>query len=137
VTLCDASVLIALLNRQDPNHDRCRIALPQLSEPLISTWACLVEAMYLLQRYGGWTAQQTLWQFIEKNKLLLHKHNEAELERMQHLMEQYKNVPMDLGDASLVTAAETLDQRLIFTLDRDFYIYRFRDTQAFEVVPSP
>jgi uncharacterized protein len=74
---------------------------------------------------------------LMKNKLLLHKHNEAELERMQHLMEQYKNVPMDLGDASLVTAAETLDQRLIFTLDRDFYIYRFRDTQAFEVVPSP
>jgi uncharacterized protein len=125
VTLCDASVLIALLNRQDSNHERCRAALPQLSEPLISTWACFVEAMYLLQRYGGWSAQKALWQLIDQKKLLLHEHNAPEVERMGNLMEQYKNVPMDLGDASLVVTAETLNQCLIFTLDRDFYIYRF------------
>ncbi len=42
---------------------------------------------------------------------------------------------MDLADASLVATAETLNQRRIFTLDRDFYIYRFRGNQSFEVVP--
>ncbi len=50
-------------------------------------------------------------------------------------MDQYRDVPMDLADASLVAMAEVFNQRLIFTLERDFYIYRFWGNQAFEVVP--
>ncbi|MEH2364877.1 hypothetical protein [Nostoc sp.] len=37
--------------------------------------------------------------------------------------------------SALVATAETLNQRQIFTLDRDFHIYRFRGNQSFEVVP--
>jgi uncharacterized protein len=37
---------------------------------------------------------------------------------------------MNLADASLVATAETLNQRQIFTLDRDFHIYRFRGNQS-------
>lgn len=54
---------------------------------------------------------------------------------MRALMEQYRDLPMDLGDASLVAAAEALDRKQIFTLDRDFLIYQFRGSQPFEVVP--
>lgn len=54
---------------------------------------------------------------------------------MRSLMEQYRDIPMDLADASLVATAESLNQRRIFTLDRDFQIYRFRGNQSFEVVP--
>jgi predicted nucleic acid-binding protein len=42
---------------------------------------------------------------------------------------------MDLADASLVAAAETLNQKRIFTLDRDFQIYRFKGNQPFDAVP--
>ena len=42
---------------------------------------------------------------------------------------------MDLGDASLVVLAETLNQNIVFTLDRDFYIYRLPGNQGFQVVP--
>lgn len=42
---------------------------------------------------------------------------------------------MDLADASLVAAAEALNQKLIFTLDGGFQIYRFRGNQPFYVVP--
>jgi predicted nucleic acid-binding protein len=42
---------------------------------------------------------------------------------------------MDLADASLVTAAETLSCRQIFTLDRgDFAIYRVRRGQRYEAL---
>ena len=50
-------------------------------------------------------------------------------------MEQYHDTPMDLADASLVTAAEALNLTRIFTLDTDFYVYRFNNTDVFEVVP--
>ena len=42
-------------------------------------------------------------------------------------MEQYADHPMDLADASLIVAAETLKTRKIFTVDRnDFTTYRIR-----------
>jgi hypothetical protein len=50
----------ALINEGDDNHERCVEILPSLSAPLVTTWACFTEAMYLLGRYGGWLAQQEL-----------------------------------------------------------------------------
>jgi predicted nucleic acid-binding protein len=74
---------------------------------------------------------------VETNQLQFYALSEIELGRMRLLMEKYKDTPMDLADASLVAAAESLDSPRIFTLDSDFYIYRFRDKGAFEVIPSP
>lgn len=135
MTLCDASALIALINQSDANHQRCVDILPQLLAPLLTTWSCFTEAMYLLGRYGGCSAQQELWGYVADHILLLHHNNVEEQERMRSLMEQYRDIPMDLADASLVATAETLNQRRVFTLDRDFHIYRFRGNQSFEVVP--
>lgn len=91
--------------------------------------------MYLLGRYGGWLAQNELWLYLADQSLIMHLHNAAEQVRMRSLMERYRDVPMDLADASLVVVAETLNQRRIFTLDQDFQIYRFCGNQPFEVVP--
>ena len=42
-------------------------------------------------------------------------------------MEQYADHPMDLADASLIVAAEALNTRKVFTVDRhDFSTYRVR-----------
>lgn len=135
MTLCDASPLIALINQGDDNHQRCVDILPSLSAPLITTCACFTEAMYLLGRYGGWFAQQELWGYVSDQILVVYHYNSDELTRMETLMAQYRDVPMDLADASLVAIAEVLNQRQIFTLDHDFYIYRLSENQSFEVVP--
>ncbi len=51
----------------------------------------------------------------------------AWLTRAFELMEVYAGHPMDLADASLVTAAEALGTRRVFTIDRkDFETYRVR-----------
>jgi predicted nucleic acid-binding protein len=51
----------------------------------------------------------------------------AALQRAFELMEQYADHPMDLADASLIVAAETLHTRKIFTIDRQgFATYRIR-----------
>lgn len=134
MTLCDASPLIALINEGDDNHQRCVDILPLLSAPLVTTCACFTEAMYLLGRYGGWLAQQELWGYVADEILVIH-HISDELTRMESLMKQYQDVPMDLADASLVAMAEVLNKRQIFTLDHDFYIYRLRGKQTFEIIP--
>ena len=135
MTLCDASALIALLNQSDDNHGRCVQALSTLPAPLLTTWPCFTESMYLLGRYGGWPAQQELWGYAADQILALHVPDRPEQEKMRRLMEQYRDVPMDLADASLVATAERLNQNQIFTLDQDFHIYRLPGNQPFDVIP--
>ena len=91
--------------------------------------------MYLLGRYGGWPAQDELWGYLADQLMLLHFSGQPEQLRMQALMHQYRDLPMDLADASLVVTADILNRRQVFTLDGDFRIYRFQGNQFFDVVP--
>ena len=59
----------------------------------------------------------------------------ASLKRAHALMAKYRDLPMDLGDATLVALAETLHLRTVFALDFHFHVYRANDRKAFMVVP--
>ena len=50
-------------------------------------------------------------------------------------MRAYRDLPMDLADASVVAAAEALDERRVFTFDGHYRIYRLRDSSTLDVVP--
>ena len=70
---------------------------------------------------------------LESKSLTSHPGN---LVRIRTLMTQYATLPMDFADASLVVAAERLNLRGVFTLDRrDFLLYRPRNVAAFDVFP--
>ena len=128
--------LVSLIDAgQGETHIRCAALYPTLPKPFLTTWCTFTEAMYLLHRVGGWSAQQRLWRMVDRQALLLHTPGLMEQRRIYELMEQYRDVPMDLADASLVACAETLNQRRIFTLDSDFYVYRLNDTEGFEIIP--
>ena len=49
-------------------------------------------------------------------------------------MEQYRDRPMDLADATLVSAAEKTGYRQILTLDSDFLFYRIGDQDSFDII---
>jgi hypothetical protein len=106
------------------------------SGPLVVTWPCFTEAMYLLHRASGHAAQAALWQLHQTGRLLLHESTESEVIRIAELMAKYADLPMDLADASIVAAAEHLGTRKVFTIDRDFHIYRFADGTAVEITPQ-
>jgi predicted nucleic acid-binding protein len=136
VTLCDAGPLVALIDDADEHHARCASTLRQLPGPLlITTWACFAEAMYLLGRRGGFQPQDQLWSFVEGGAVALDVPVPGEWERMWELMEKYRDLPMDLADASLVTAAERLGVRRVFTVDGHFHTYRIKGKDAFQVIP--
>src|SRR5579862_9658343 len=122
MTLCDASPLIALINKKDKNHARSLAALPTLRGALLTTWPCVAEAMHLLGTYGGWPTQDELWGYLEDGLVEVHESNRAERIRMRQLMEKYRDTPMDLADASLVATAEVLAVARIFTFDTDFHV---------------
>ena len=66
--------------------------------------------MYLLYREGGYHAQELLWQLRRKGVVVVHELTSAEADRMDVLMQQYKDTPMDLADASLVAVAASRNQ---------------------------
>lgn len=134
--LCDTGPLVALIDSADRFHTQSVATLNTLpAGPLLTTWPCLVEAMYLLWRVGGLPAQEELWSYLADGLVVLHTPEAREWERMQILMRQYHDSPMDLADASLVVVAERRNIRRIFTLDSHFRAYRINGTQPFEVVP--
>lgn len=134
--LVDAGPLIALLDRSDVHHQRCMDVLAQLAnQDLVTTWACLTEAMHLLGRQGGYPLQRALWSTCLDGTVLLHDLTEAEARDAAAWMDQYQDLPMDLGDATLMAVAVALDLDTIFTLDSDFRIYRMRDGSALTLIP--
>lgn len=134
--LTDTGPLVALVNRNDPNHAQCIAAAKRLpAEPLVTTWPCFTEAMYLVHRAGGYPAQVALWELWRAGRLRLHMPAEAEIAQMVELMRVYRDIPMDLADASIVAAADSLAQRRVFSLDRHFFAYQVTGGSGFEVVP--
>jgi predicted nucleic acid-binding protein len=135
--LCDAGPLVAIVDQSDTHHARCADVLSRLPpRPLKTTWLCFTEAMYLLGRRGGFRFQEELWEFVRKGLLEFDNPAPGEWERMRHLMGEYKDQPMDVADASLVTAAERLGTNRVFTVDRHFHAYRIRGREPFTVIPA-
>ncbi|MCI5220020.1 MAG: PIN domain-containing protein [Candidatus Electrothrix sp. LOE2] len=134
--LTDTGPLPALFDRRDAHHQRCLDFLRTLPpEPMLTTWPCFTEAMYLLGAAGGYHYQAFLWKLLDEASLALYDLSESERKKMNILMRTYRDTPMDMADASLMAAAETMHLKRIFTIDSDFYIYRFADGSGPEVVP--
>jgi len=132
--LTDAGPLIALLDKGESAHKRCVAALSMLRHPMLTTWPAFTEATYLLGDAGGWPAQERLWRLYLRGDLQILM--PERVERAAALMQQYKDLPMDLADATLVALAEERQLTTIFTLDKDFHVYKLGRNKHFKVIPE-
>ena len=132
--LCDAGVLLRLVDRTQPQHQAYRSTVMQLATPLLTTWSCLTEAMYLALHRGGWKMQKQLGQLLLDKLLMVYEIQERDYSRLLELMEQYQDRPMDLADATLVLVAERTGDRKILTVDSDFLFYRIGNQKTFDVI---
>ncbi len=131
MTLVDTGPLVALFDKSDSHHARCVRLLKTCAGPLVSTAPVLTEAFHMLG--AGSRGTQALCEFVEREGLAVWHLDSPTLARAFALMRQYSDHPMDLADASLVVAAEVLETRTIFTIDRkDFSAYRIRRGHGFD-----
>ena len=132
--LVDTGPLVALLHRDDRNHNLCVRTLRSLREPLGTVWPVVTEAMYLLG--FSWRAQDALLEMIESGTLALFSLDSSDVPRVRELIRKYRDLPMDAADAALVRIAEREGIRRIFTIDRrDFAVYRPARIGRFSVIP--
>jgi uncharacterized protein len=125
VILADTGPLVALFDPKEAEHSRCREVLRRITEPLGTTLATLTEAFHILSPES--IGSDRLREFVLQDGLQILPLERKTLERAFELMEQYRDHPMDLADASLIAVAEAIPTRKVFTLDRgDFATYRVR-----------
>jgi hypothetical protein len=131
----DTGPLVAILSRDDRDHQRCSEAFETFRGILLTTEAVLTEGMHLLRRVPG--GQQDCLEFFARGGAILVPMTRASLRRYQSLMAQYEDVPMDFADATLVALAEDAGIRVVFTLDRKgFQVYRIGKREAFRMLPA-
>ena len=135
MTITDTGPLVALLDVDDRNHERCATTLRNLERPLVTTWPVFTEAMHFGFRLGGQRGTRALWGLVSGGRLTLVDLPAELIDRSAALMTKYADVPMDLADATLVALAEHRKDNRIFTLDSDFHVYRLNGRRQFDVVP--
>lgn len=133
--LIDTGALLALLDRDDAWHERCCDAFRSLRYPLATTAAVLAELFHLLGTNPRGIA--TAWRFIRSGAVTVLPITDDDTARLEELMEQYADRPMDLADATLVLLAERESLSTVFTIDHDdFETYRVRGKSRFRIVPQ-
>jgi len=135
VILCDTGPLVALLIAEDTAHKSCTIASKRERSRLLTTDACLTEALHLLYRAGGYWAQCQLWAMVRTDELAVIALSDMGRLSAAVYMDRYADQPCDYADATLLVAAEDTGIRRIFTIDGHFYAYRLVDGSALKVIP--
>jgi predicted nucleic acid-binding protein len=120
--IVDSGPLVALLDRGEKHHAWAQEQLRGMEGPLLTCDAVLTEVCYLLADHP--TALKQLHQFLQKKLILTSFQTDSLVDRIFSLMAAYANVPMSFADACLVCLVEAHPGSVLFTLDRDFTIYR-------------
>lgn len=132
--LLDTGALVSLLDRSQEHHEACAAWYDDWSGAVVSTEAVLTEATHLLSGVTG--GREACVEFFLAGGATLVPSDETALRRCRDLLRQYGDVPMDFADATLVTLAEELGARKVFTLNADFDIYRLPRRVRFELFPD-
>jgi uncharacterized protein len=132
--LLDTGVFVALVDRDEKAHGQCVAALENWAGPIATTEAVLTETLYLVG--PRWRDQRNAFEFVLRGAFQLVPQSPKSLQRAAVLMEKYRNVPMDLADATLVALGEELETDWVFTLDRrGFSTYRLGQRKPFQIIP--
>jgi uncharacterized protein len=135
-TLTDTGPLFALIYESDDRHSDAVRGLDEIVVPMVTTWPCLGEVMYFVQKHIGWPGQRDLIAMIQRGDIVVLPSDRHPLSVVTALMEQYADAPMNLADASLVAAALDLDKLDVFTFDTHFRAYRGPRRRAFRLFPT-
>jgi uncharacterized protein len=132
--LADTGPIVAILSRRDQYHKICLDALRDLPGPLFTCWPVITEVAWLLRRDSN--AIQQLLGSIDIGLFEMLTLTTADAKPIAAIMKKYRDIRIQLADASLVHLAARDGVDTVFTLDRrDFSVYRLPRGRAFRILP--
>jgi predicted nucleic acid-binding protein len=102
--LVDTGAWLALADRGDAYHARCREFFRSNREPLMTTYPVLVECVHLLYKRIGVAKTMAWLEALGAQGVGVFDMSAEHLQRLTALMRQYADLPMDLADASSTAA---------------------------------
>jgi uncharacterized protein len=130
--IADTGFWLALANRRDRLHEAAKKALERVREPLITTWPVMTETCHMLATRLSVDAELRFVDRAAAGAFDIFAVESEHLARIHALMDKYRDLPMDLADASLVLLAEELGSGKILSTDaRDFKAYRWKNRKPF------
>ncbi|MCY7333594.1 MAG: PIN domain-containing protein [Pseudanabaena sp. CAN_BIN31] len=129
--ILDTSVLVALINRNDPNHAWAVREWRQLKPPVLTCEAVISETCFLLMRKY---LIEAVFEMIEVGAIAIAFNLQEESSNIRILMGRYESVPMSFADACLVRMSEQIGNSAVMTLDSDFKIYRKHRNEEISVI---
>jgi predicted nucleic acid-binding protein len=130
--LLDTGPLVSFLSAEQEHSDWVLAEWKRLRPPLLTCEPVLTETAFLLGR-GGADAEP-LFELLERRIIRVAVGIEDQLPDLRALMKRYRNRPMSLADACLVRLSELHPRSIVFTLDRDFLIYRRHGNRVIPVL---
>jgi predicted nucleic acid-binding protein len=132
VIIADTGFWLALANAKDRFHRAAVQALDRAREPLICTWTVMTETCHLMAARLSVDAELAFVRSASSGAFQVFDLELGHLERIQVLMDKYRDLPMNLADGSLVVLAEELGSgRILSTDQRDFRRYRWKTRKPF------
>jgi uncharacterized protein len=133
VIIADTGFWLALANMSDTYHKRARAALVRHRGPFVTTWPVMTETCHLLVNRLSENAAIAFVRSGAQGAFQIFRLEPSHLPRVEELMTKYRDLPMDLADASLVILAEELGSGRILSTDmRDFGAYRWKNRKPFQ-----
>ena len=130
--IADTGYWLALANAGDRHHQAAKDALAALREPLVTTWPVMTETCHLLAACLGATAHERFVESAARGAFTIFTLEPSHLPRILELLKKYRDLPMDMADASLVIVAEEIGSgRILSTDTRDFGAYRWKSRKPF------
>lgn len=122
VWLADTGPLVALLAAKESMHAWSAEHAKSAPAVVLTCDAVITEALFLLKRAGHDT--DAFFALIESGFLRSEFDLRTEYRSVRDLMRRYRDMPMSFADACLVRLAEKHPGAVVWTLDRDFRVYR-------------
>jgi predicted nucleic acid-binding protein len=131
--LLDTGPLVALLSRNDANHDRARRLFAACAPPFRCCEAVVAEACFLMRKVhpAGPAAVVALGARGVYSVAISAAGHWTSIEA---LLKKYSDRPISLADACLIRCAEIHQEARILTFDSDFRLYKWARSRKFEIL---
>ena len=131
--LLDAGPLVALLSKDDANHDRARRLFAETAPPFRSCEAVVAEACFLMRRVHRAGPAEVV-ALGRRGVYTIGLSLDGQWANVEALLKKYADRPISLADASLIRCAEVHQEARILTFDSDFTVYRWSRSRKFELL---
>lgn len=120
--IADTGPLVALFDRGDEHHEWALNGLGRIRGPMLTAESVVSEVLFLLRDMPR--SRTAFLEFWSDGALRLHFDAEVNKTALAALLRKYADNGISMADAAIVRLSELVPDALVWTLDKDFRVYR-------------